>query len=235
LKNWVLIGLVVVALLLTLGIGLLWQKMNAPSVTMALSVEEEKEEKTSYARADPNEPAATVERALRLTKRGQELDSKREFEEAEKLHRQALEIYEKAYGKDHPEVAACLNNLAISQMAQGKNDSAENLLLRALEIKVRTFGPDNLEVATTLNNLAMAYSNQRKVQLAESAYLRAIAIWERTYGPEHPHIAACLSNYADLLMDVGRETEARRLRARASRIQSKQERGAEGRGGASLN
>ena len=34
------------------------------------------------------------------------------------------------------------------------------------------------------------------------------------YSPGHPNEAACCENYADLLRQMGRETEARRLEAR---------------------
>ncbi len=59
------------------------------------------------------------------------------------LYRRALEIYEKSLGKDHPDVAKSLNNLALLYYAQGKYDEAEPMYRRALEIYEKSLGKDH--------------------------------------------------------------------------------------------
>lgn len=56
-------------------------------------------------------------------------------------------------GKDHPDVAKQLNNLALLCQNQGKYEEVERYYQRALEIYEKTLGPDDPNVAKTKNNL----------------------------------------------------------------------------------
>ena len=49
------------------------------------------------------------------------------YDEAEKMHRQTLELMEKVLGVDHPSTLASLNNLASVLQYQGKYDEAEKM------------------------------------------------------------------------------------------------------------
>ena len=68
--------------------------------------------------------------------------------------RRALNIDEKSFGPDHPDVAIDLNNLAQLLKATNRLAEAEPLMRRALEIDEASFGPDHPNVARDLNNLA---------------------------------------------------------------------------------
>ena len=67
------------------------------------------------------------------------------YKEAAHLLNDALAIREKTLGKDHPAVAATLNNLAVLYGKRGKYKEAEPLCKRALEIreKVKTHSADS--------------------------------------------------------------------------------------------
>jgi len=56
------------------------------------------------------------------------------YTEAEALMRRALEIDEKSFGKDHPEIAIDLNNLAGLLQETNRFSEAESLMHRALQI-----------------------------------------------------------------------------------------------------
>ena len=56
-------------------------------------------------------------------------------------------------GKDHPDVAKQLNNLALLCQNQGKYEEVEYYYCRALEIYESRLGPDDANVAKTKNNL----------------------------------------------------------------------------------
>lgn len=56
-------------------------------------------------------------------------------------------------GKDHPDVAKQLNNLALLCQNQGKYEEVEYYYMRALEIYQTKLGPDDPNVAKTKNNL----------------------------------------------------------------------------------
>ncbi len=66
----------------------------------------------------------------------------------------------------------------------------------------------------TPNNLAVLFKSKGRLDQAEPLYQRALATFEDALGPGRPKVTACCENNADLLRQMGRETEARRLAAR---------------------
>ncbi|EXA53654.1 hypothetical protein FOVG_01389 [Fusarium oxysporum f. sp. pisi HDV247] len=50
-----------------------------------------------------------------------------EYEEAEKMHREALELMEKVLGKEHPSTLGSMNNLALVLREMGKYEEAEKM------------------------------------------------------------------------------------------------------------
>lgn len=62
-------------------------------------------------------------------------------------------------GKDHPDVAKQLNNLALLCQNQGKYEEVEYYYMRALEIYQTKLGPDDPNVAKTKNNLVREMQN----------------------------------------------------------------------------
>ena len=79
------------------------------------------------------------------------------YAEAEPLIKRSLVIREKVLGRDHPDVARSLNNLADLYERQGRYADAQPLYQRALSIREQAVGPDHPDTATSLNNLASFY------------------------------------------------------------------------------
>lgn len=126
------------------------------------------------------------------------------YKDAEPLCKRALEIREKVLGKDHPDVAKQLNNLALlcqnqvrnllsfcrnfssekfDLFLQGKCEEVERYYQRALEIYESKLGPDDPNVAKTKNNLASAYLKQGKYKEAEVLYKQVLTrAHEREFG-----------------------------------------------------
>lgn len=98
------------------------------------------------------------------------------FDEAEKLQRQALAIFEKAYGAKHINTAAALHNLGAILLKQEKPKEAEKYLRRALAAKEQVLKPGHLSIAHTLDNLAAALEAQGRGIEAAKAKRRAEAI-----------------------------------------------------------
>lgn len=65
----------------------------------------------------------------------------------------SLPLLSQVLGKDHPDVAKQLNNLALLCQNQGKYEEVEYYYMRALEIYQTKLGPDDPNVAKTKNNL----------------------------------------------------------------------------------
>jgi CHAT domain-containing protein/tetratricopeptide (TPR) repeat protein len=164
---------------------------------------------------------AQSNKANELNKRVIELENAGKYAEAIPLAQQALTLYEKSFGLDHPNVAIALFNLAVLYNEQGRLTEAEPLYKRSLAIREKAFGADNIAVAQSLGNLAELYRNQGRYAEAEPLFKRAITIDEKAVGPSHPDVAPPLSGLAVLYKDEGRYSEAEPLYKRALAIQEK--------------
>ncbi len=65
----------------------------------------------------------------------------------------SLSFIAQVLGRDHPDVAKQLNNLALLCQNQGKYEEVEYYYCRALDIYEKKLGPDDPNVAKTKNNL----------------------------------------------------------------------------------
>jgi tetratricopeptide (TPR) repeat protein len=129
-----------------------------------------------------------------------------------------LVIDEAAYGPDHPDVAADLNNLAAILRDLGQPEAARPLQERALAIAEAAYGPDHPEVATRLSVLALILQDLGQPEAARPLLERALAIDEAAYGPDHPDVGIRLNNLAGVLQDLGQPEAARPLLERALAI-----------------
>ena len=100
------------------------------------------------------------------------------------LLERALAIEERAYGRDHPEVATTLNNLGNAYGKFGDDAKKRDMLERALAINERAYGRDHPEVAITLMNLGNAYGelgdHAKKRDMLERALAHAFGNHART-------------------------------------------------------
>ena len=143
-----------------------------------------------------------------------ELYAEGRYQEAIPFAEKALALGEREFGRDDPNTAALLNNLAVLYEEQGRYAAAEPLHKRALAIWEKALGPEHPDLATSLNNLAELYRTQGRYAAAEPLYKRALAISEKALGPEHPAVATTLSNLAGLYAAQGRYAEAEPLLSR---------------------
>ncbi len=81
--------------------------------------------------------------------------------------RRTLAIDVQSFGKDHPNVARGLNNLATLLQATNRLAEAEPLMLRVVEIMEKSYGPNHPNVATALNNLALLLKVTSRLAEAE--------------------------------------------------------------------
>jgi CHAT domain-containing protein/Tfp pilus assembly protein PilF len=130
----------------------------------------------------------------------------------------SLQINEAKFGKDHPQVALSLNNLAALYWEQGRYGQAEPLFLRSLKIKEDRLGKDDTDVALSLSNLALLYKEQGLHTQAEPLLQRSLQIREAKFGKDHLLVAASLHNLAALWVAQGRYGKAEPLYQRSLQI-----------------
>lgn len=123
------------------------------------------------------------------------LDSRARYKEAEPLFTQALELFKKLFGSEHPNIAQSMNNLALIYYAQGRYDEAEPLYKRALELRKKLLSLEHPDVALTMNNLSALYYAQGRYEEAEPLFKQALAMFEKMLGVNHPTTRAVRENF----------------------------------------
>ncbi|RYP17189.1 hypothetical protein DL767_010064 [Monosporascus sp. MG133] len=82
------------------------------------------------------------------------------YEEAEQMHRQALELRKAVLGGEHPDTLASINNLALVLNSQGKYEEAEQMHRQALKLRKAVVGGEHPDTLASINNLALVLNSQ---------------------------------------------------------------------------
>jgi CHAT domain-containing protein/tetratricopeptide (TPR) repeat protein len=164
---------------------------------------------TSLARAEESRAPEAKEEIVRIAEKiniQNDEDLGKAIELANKLAllgetTQASVIWEKAVtwgemnlGREHPELATGLINLANLYQDLERYSEAEALLWRAAEIDKKNHGPQSMETAGTLNDLAMALLKQDKIQASRRTQQEALDIYSSILEPDHYLVGLALNN-----------------------------------------
>jgi tetratricopeptide (TPR) repeat protein len=118
----------------------------------------------------------------------------KQYGEALKHFRQALEWYEKEPVKDSAMIARCLVGLGNAHWARKELDDALACAERALLLREHAVKPRNdFEIAACLGNMGNILHDQGDFSRALSCAKRAVEILTR-YGKNDPQLAAALNN-----------------------------------------
>ena len=132
--------------------------------------------------------------------RGDLFYAKGDKENAEKWYLESIGILENTVGKEHPDYASALNNLANLYVDIGHYDEAELLYLETKDIRENVFGKEDPVYASCLSNLGFLYWKMQQFEKAEPLHLEAKAIREKALGKDHLDYALSLT-YLGLLYD----------------------------------
>ena len=134
---------------------------------------------------------------------------------AEPLFREALPLWEKAYGPEDDNVASSLGNLGGCCLALKKTREAEAFLRRSLEVRGKVHHGDSPEMLPCLNQLAILYQFSGRMGLCIQELQHAVAVCDRFFGDEHIQTAICSDNLAGLFFREGKLVEAEKYCAKA--------------------
>ncbi|MGE0630592.1 MAG: alpha/beta fold hydrolase, partial [Hyphomicrobiaceae bacterium] len=139
-------------------------------------------------------------------------------EEAQAYAARALEIREKTFGPNHPDVAITTHALGRIAELLGNSKSAEQLYLKAIRIQEQVIGGDHPHLAATLADLGSLYKSMGRLDDAKPLLERSLAIREKGLTATHPALASGLIQLGELYRLLGRSNEADILFRRARTI-----------------
>jgi CHAT domain-containing protein/tetratricopeptide (TPR) repeat protein len=152
---------------------------------------------------------------------GRILFLKRDYPGAEKWYLESKAIREKAMGREHPDYAESLHNLAILFEGMSQYEKAEPFYHESKAIREKTLGREHPDYAVSLNSMAIFYRKMGQYDKAEPLGLESIAIRKKVLGREHSDYAAGLNNQAILYWAMGQYEKAEPLYLEAKAIREK--------------
>ena len=133
---------------------------------------------------------------------------KRDYDRALESYREALGIWKKSLGPEHPDVARVLNNIGVVFMNQGEHDMALKYLRKTYRIEEKELGPDHPKVAQALSNIGIVLHRQGKYAGALENQSKSLAIREKAFGSNHPNLVWTLTAIGCALVDQGKPNQA---------------------------
>ncbi|HEX4959697.1 MAG TPA: serine/threonine-protein kinase [Thermoanaerobaculia bacterium] len=124
------------------------------------------------------------------------------------LEQQALALYEKTLGADHPAVGRTLNRIGNAWYNLKRYPEALGVYRQSLEQARRSLGPRHPTVAVRLGNLALILDLLGRFDESLALQLEALGIEEQALGANHPRISITHGNLAALLLTMERPAEA---------------------------
>ncbi|MEE9129188.1 MAG: tetratricopeptide repeat protein [Phycisphaerales bacterium] len=132
-----------------------------------------------------------------------------------------IEIDEKHFEADHPQLAVRYSNLAMILKDLGDLKGARTQMHRAIVIDQKHLEADHPTLAISYSNLALILKNLGDLQGARKQMERAIAIDQKDLEADHPELANRYSNLATILHGLSDLKGARKQMERAIKIWEK--------------
>ena len=127
-----------------------------------------------------------------------------QYEEAQPLLEEALQIRKSHFGEVHKDVSSSLDNLARLHREWGNYETAEGLYREAIAVDEQLYASDQPGIAQTKNNLAILLRRMGRRDEAEVLYRDALAVFRAHYG-DNEDVAQTLNNLAVLVHDTDHE------------------------------
>ena len=130
-------------------------------------------------------------------------DENREFQQALKLHKDALSVYGIKLGDHHQTTLDAKIRLGQVQENAGDFDSAVSTFYDAMLMTKATRGDDDTEAADILTKISAALRKKGKYELATKTLKRALKIYREVLGDSHARVSSTVDAIASLYVTVG--------------------------------
>ena len=149
------------------------------------------------------------------------LKSRGDFEQAESIYLQAIDLLQQAGRKGESRLAMVMVNLAELSRARGLLEKAETIARQALALQEKAKGPWHMSTWLAINNLASILRARGTYKEAVELHTRALRIVRRRRGFEHKDTSISLNNLGSLFQTLGQKTEAEKAFRSALKIREK--------------
>ena len=129
-------------------------------------------------------------------------------QDAERLYKRSLAMFEETMGPRHPNVGTAAQKLAHLHYSLGAYDAAEPYYKRAISVFERSLGAEHANVSALVIELAGTYWLQGRLPEAENEYKRAIAMLVKTRGTDDRSLDIARNGLAAVYRAQGRVNEA---------------------------
>lgn len=109
-------------------------------------------------------------------------ETEREYEEAERWYRQALEAGRTEFGEEHPDTIESMRSLASLYERLGRYAEAESLAERVFEFRTWNLGVNHSDTLRSKHDLKGIFEHQGRVGQAERLYVEAFEESRRLFG-----------------------------------------------------
>ena len=134
-----------------------------------------------------------------------------QWEDAERLQTQAMDLRRNLLGVDHPDTLTSTANLASTYRSQGRWEEAEKLQVQVMETSKTKLGADHPYTLAIMANLASTFWSQGRWEEAEKLQVQVMETSKTKLGADHPDTLASMGNLASTFWNQGRWGEAEKL------------------------
>lgn len=150
-----------------------------------------------------------------LTFAGEYLTQSNQYEQAEWVYQQALEIDKHLKLSIRSKTAFILHKLGHLYQDIGNSQQAELYYSQGLEWYEQDSVSQPNSMINDLHCLARFYRNTSRYNQAEQTYVRALELCKLLLGPEHPLAISNLQSFAELYQEQGQYNQAEQLLQRS--------------------
>lgn len=111
-----------------------------------------------------------------------------DYEGAVRMANEALEIQEKVFGAEHPDIAVTLNGLGTSLQSLERYEEAKRALQRSVDMRRSLEGVRSATIAPPLSNLALIEQAQGNLDVARTMFEEVLSLEVEGLGAKHPNI-----------------------------------------------
>jgi len=122
--------------------------------------------------------------------------------------KEAIAVWQKLLGAEHPYIAAAMMNLSNLERARHKTDEAERWCNRALAMDRKLLAPSDARIGRDLNVAGTLAVDRKHYAEAEKLFRESLAILSQALPESHPDRGRVLANLGDVLRLERRAAES---------------------------